>query len=280
MVQIITDSAADFEVEELKDKNIICVPMKITFGETEYEENVNLTKDEFYQMLRDSEEFPKTAQPSPFEFETHLERIKENGDECVIITISSQLSGTYQNACLTKNMVEFDECYVVDSLNATGGQRILVEEAIKLRDSGKSAKEIADVLESLKDRVTLMACVDTLEYLYKGGRISKTAYAVGSFANIKPLIEVSKEGKVEVLGKTISVKRGVKTICENISEVTPDENYPMYIVYSHNRKNADFLASKLSELGYDIPEENIFKIGATIGAHVGEGACGYIYIAK
>lgn len=280
MVKIVTDSAADYERDELESKNIICTPMRITFGENEYIENVNLTKDKFFELLESSEEFPKTSQPSVYEYETIFNQLKADGDECVVITISSALSGTYQNALLTKNMCEYKECYVIDSLNATGGQRILVDEAVRLRDDGKSAREIADILEKLKDKVVLMACVDTLEYLYKGGRLSKAAYTVGSMVNIKPVIEVSKEGKVEVPSKALSIRQGIRTICEAFAQNPPDTNYPIYIVYTHNRKNADILAKKIRELGYDIDDERIVNIGATIGAHVGKNACGYIYIEK
>ena len=205
MVRIITDSAADFEPYELEKHNIICVPMQISFDDNEYKENENLTKTQFYELMENSGVFPKTSQPTPYDFEVFLESFKDSGDECVIITISSALSGTYQNAFLVKNMLCYEGCYVVDSLNATAGERILVEYAVKLRDEGKSAKEIFDELEILKTKIKLFACVDTLEYLHKGGRLSKTAYTVGTIANIKPVIRVSEEGTVEVSAKAISM---------------------------------------------------------------------------
>lgn len=138
-----------------------------------------------------------------------------SGDECVIITISSVLSGTYQSAFLVKNMLDYENCYVVDSLNATAGQRLLVDYAVKLRGEGKSAKEIFDELEIVKTKIKLYACVDTLEYLHKGGRLSKTAYTVGTFANIKPVIRVSEEGAVEVSSKAMSMKGGINVIQKN-----------------------------------------------------------------
>lgn len=280
MVKIITDSAADYEANELSEKDIICVPMTITFGEDEYQENRNLTKTQFYELLESAEEFPKTAQPTPFDYESIFEECKDAGDECVVITLSSALSGTYQNAVLSKNMAEYDECYVVDSLNATAGQRLLVDYAVKLRDEGKSAKEIAESLEAIKNNVVVTACIDTLEYLYKGGRLSKTAYTIGSMVNIKPLIIVSEEGKVEVTSKALSTKQALRSICSEISEREPNPDFPIYVVYSHNRKNADSLAKKLRDMDYEIKEENILNIGATIGTHVGHNACGYIYLAK
>lgn len=280
MVKIITDSAADFEPCELRKLDIVCIPMKISFDEKEYRENENLTKQEFYELLESSETFPKTSQPSPLELEEYLSKFKNSGDECVIITISSALSGTYQSAVMIKDMTEYDNCYVIDSLNATGGERMLVEQAVKLRNDGKSAKEIYDALEKLKGRIKLMACIDTLEYLYKGGRLSKTAYTVGSMVNIKPVIKVSDEGKVEVCSKALSIRQGIKSICDTLTKINPDTSYPIYVVYSYNRKNADILVKHLSAKGYDIPEERIINIGGTIGSHVGTNACGYICIAK
>lgn len=278
MVQIITDSAADFEPQELEAKNILCVPMKILFGTDEYTENSNLSKEKFYDLLVSSEDFPKTSQPTPFDFESCLQKIKYSGDECVVITISSALSGTYQSASITKDMLDFENCHVVDSLNAACGQRLLVNEAVRLRDSGKSAAEISSALEELKGRIRLLACIDTLEYLYKGGRLSKTAYSVGSMINIKPVIKVSSEGKVEVCGKTLNIRQGIRSICDNLLKNPPRKDYPIYVVYSHTRKNADLLADSIRKSGYQVLDENIVNIGAAIGAHIGIGACGYAYV--
>lgn len=280
MVRIITDSAADFEPHEIEKLNISCAAMQVTFGENEYKENENLTKDEFYDLLENSGEFPKTSQPTPYDFEVLLEEFMENGDECVIITVSSALSGTYQNAFLVKNMLDYENCYVIDSLSATGGERLLVEHAVKLRDEGKTAREIAEETEKLKARLKVIACIDTLEYLHKGGRLSKTAYAVGSLANIKPLITVSKEGKVEVMSKALSIKNGINSLCRKLQTEKPDTAYAMYIVYSNNKKNAEALAAALKKEGYEILPENIVNIGAAIGAHIGSNACGVIYITE
>ncbi len=280
MIRIITDSAADFEPAELADKNIICTPMKINFGDKEYTENVNLTKDSFYELLVSSGDFPKTSQPAPFDFEKVLTPAMEAGDEAVIITISSALSGTYQNAALVKNMLEYEDCHVVDGLSATAGQRILVEHAVRLRDEGRAAAEIAVELTELRGRIEIFACIDTLEYLYKGGRISHTSYTVGSFVNIKPIITVSREGRVEVAAKALSMRKGIKNICAHMEKVKPDLNYPVYLVYSHDRKNTELLAEALRSAGYEISNSQLVNIGAAIGAHIGVGACGVIYVSK
>ena len=280
MVKIITDSAADFEPQELEKYSVTCVPMQISFDDNEYKENENLTKKQFYDLLENCKSFPKTSQPTPYDFEVMLEEFMENGDECIIITISSALSGTYQNAFLIKNMLDYENCYVLDSLNATAGQRLLVDYAVKLRDEGKTAKEIFDELEILKTKIKLYACVDTLEYLHKGGRLSKTAYTVGTLANIKPVIRISEEGKVEVSSKAMSMKGGIRTVSKKLQTYIPNSNYPIYIVYSNNRKNADLLAEAIQKLDFEVFPENIINIGATIGAHVGSDACGVVFVSN
>lgn len=280
MVKIITDSAADFEQSELEKSGVICIPMNITVDGEEYLDNVSISKPEFYDLLESCVEFPQTSQPSLYEFEKYMQAFKENGDECVIITISSGLSGTYQNVVLTKNSLEYENCFVIDSLNATGGQHMLVDYAVKLRDEGKSAAEIAEELETFKRKSRLLACIDTLDYLYKGGRLSKITYTVGSMMNIKPIIRMTEKGKIEVCSKALSVRRGIRSICDSVEKFNPDTSYPFYIVYSHNRKNADILANHLRDMGYNVPEDKIVSIGATIGTHIGKNACGYICIAK
>ncbi len=280
MIRIITDSAADLEPAEIKAKNVICVPMQIYIDGKEYKENVNLTKDDFYELLEKSGDFPKTSQPSPADFEVVMEEAKSEGDECVVITVSSALSGTYQNAVISKNTLEYEKCYIIDSLNVAGGERILVERAVQLRAEGKTAEDIFKQLEQLKQRIVLVACVDTLEYLYKGGRLSKSAYALGSLANIKPIIEITKEGKVGIVGKNMSIRKSLRKMCEILNEIKPDNSYPMYIVYSHNKNNACLLAQYLKENGIVIDGSNMFNIGAAIGAHTGCNACGLVYIRE
>ena len=201
MIRIITDSAADFEPHELKENNIYCVPMQISFNDVEYKENENLSKEQFYELLEKCDCFPKTSQPAPHDFEVLLKEFMKNNDECIIITVSSSLSGTYQNASLVKNILAYENCYIVDSLNAAAGERLLTDYAIKLRNDGKSAKEIFGELEILKTKIKLYACLDTLEYLHRGGRLSKTAYTVGMIANIKPVIHILKDGTIKVSPK-------------------------------------------------------------------------------
>lgn len=280
MIRIITDSAADFEPAELEQLNITCIPLKVMFDETEYEENVSLSKDKFYELLLSSAQSPKTSQASPQVLLDLFGEAKEKGDSAIYITLSSALSGTYQSAVMAKNLVECGDCYVVDSLNATGGQRMILEYACRLRDAGKSARQIVAALESFRDRIVLYACIDTLEYLYRGGRISQTAYKIGTLANIKPIISVDLLGRVAVPAKAMGMRKGMDYLCKRLEVQKPDPQIPWYVMYTNNRSVGEALAERLNALGYEIPQERIIQVGAAIGSHVGPDACGLVYVAE
>lgn len=278
MIRIITDSAADFEPAELEQLNITCIPLTVTFGDEEYQENINLSKPKFYELLLGSGQYPKTSQASPQILLELFEAAKEAGDEAIYITISSGISGTYQTACMTRTMADYDGCYVLDSLNATGGQRMLVEYAARLRDQGASASEILEKVGDLRSRIVLYACIDTLEYLYRGGRISQTVYAIGSLAQIKPIIKVAEDGTIAVPAKAMGMRKGMDTLCKRIEQQKPSPEFPLYIMYTNNRSVGEKLADRVRDMGYDIPDSHIIGVGAAIGAHIGPDACGFIYV--
>lgn len=278
MVRIFVDSAADFEPNELENMDVACIPISVYFGDKEYRENENLSKQMFYKLIETEKDFPNTSQPSPHAFESVLKKVKNSGDEAVVITVSSALSGTYQGAVLAKNMLEYENCYVIDSLTASCGERILTEQAVRLRDAGKSAGEIAENLEKLRSRIVLYACIDTLEYLYKGGRISHSAYAIGSVAHIKPILRLSHSGGAEISAKALGIKRGIDYICKMIKKVPCDCNFPIYVMYTYNQKNGQALAQYLKRYGIDIPDSHIINVGAAIGSHIGLNACGIAYV--
>lgn len=278
MVRIITDSAADFEPIEMERMNVTCIPLTVMFGTTEYQENINLTKTEFYDLLRTSDEFPKTAQASPQVLTELFKAAAAAGDEAIYITISSGFSGTYQNAEMLCQKLKLPGTYVVDSETATGGQRMIVEYAVRLRDEGKSAAEIVAALEAMRKRVILYACMDTLEYLYKGGRISGVVYRAGSLAQIKPILQVDDEGKLAIPAKVMGMKKGMAFMCEKVQEMQPDADFPFYVMYTDDRVNGLALAERVRTLGIEVPEERIINVGAAIGTHIGPKACGLVYV--
>lgn len=278
MVRIITDSAADLEPWEYEKLGIVCIPLCVSFGDTEYQENVDLTKDKFYSLLERSGDFPRTAQASPYAVECMLKEAMDAGDETVIIALSSGFSGFYQNLVMVKNMLGYEDCYVIDSLTGTGGQRLLVEHAAKMRGEGKNAREIADGIEALRPRIVLYACMDTLEYLYRGGRISNAAYRVGSVANIKPILHISSDGLCEIPVKALGMRKGMDFLCKRPECRRPDKTFPLYVMFTGNRANGELLAQRLRGLGHEVPDEHIINVGAAIGSHIGPNACGLVYI--
>ena len=280
MVRIITDSAADFEPFELEKLNISCIPIKVMLGEEEYEENINLSKDQFFALLASTGATPKTSQPSPQILIDLFEDAKKVGEEAIYITLSSAISGTYQTAVMTREDVDCDDCYVFDSRNATGGQRLLVEYAVRLRDAGKSAKEIITALETVRDKIVLFACIDTLEYLYRGGRISQTVYKLGTMAQVKPIIRVSEEGSIEVPSKAMGMRKGMDLLCKRLEAQKPGADHRLYVMYTADRTIGQTLAQKVAALGYEVPEEQIIQVGAGIGSHIGPNACGIVYVAE
>ena len=281
MVRIITDSAADLEPQEYEKLGVTCIPLRVAFGEQEYQENVNLSKVRFYELLLEGGAFPKTSQASPAVLTELFENARENGEEALYITLSSALSGTYQTALMVREDVEYAGAYVFDSRNATGGQRMLVEYACRLRDEGKNAAEIIAGLESIRDRIELYACVNTLEYLHKGGRISHAVYTLGNLAQIKPIIAVDTEGKVTLPAKVMGMRKGMDFLCKRLTARKPDEDHPVYVMYTNNRTVAEALAQRMEAQGLGTtPPERIIPVGAAIGAHIGPEACGIVYVGE
>jgi len=275
-IRIITDSGSDIVGWE----EVTVVPLSITYGEESFKDGVEITTEQFYHKLVVEKNIPMTSQPSPQQFADVFEEVKNAGDSAVVINISSALSGTYQSAMIAKDMVEYEEIYIVDSMTATAGQRILVDEAIRLAKNGETAQNIASKLDELKNHIQVYAAVDTLEYLYKGGRVSAASAGIGTLAKIKPIIEVSKEGKVEVIAKAIGRKRAAKQLVEMISATQIDTNYNAYYIYSYDEKNCQDFKGLLEEEG-NLEKDTLLKeLGPTIGTHTGPGLFGLVYVRK
>lgn len=278
MIRILLDSSADYSAQEAKEHNLELVPINITFNGKNYLDGIDITKDEFYDLLTSSEEFPKTAQPSPQDYVDLFEDAKEKGDSIVYLSLSSSLSGTFQSATLAKSMVEYDEIYLVDTLSATRAIRIMAEYACKLREEGNDAATIAEKLEEFKSRVVILAALDTLEYLSKGGRLSKTAAAVGELANLKPIITVTPEGTIGVPAKALGRNKAISTLTKMITEKQIDTTFPIYSLYAVGEENTEKLEQKLGKEGVRVTKR--LQIGPTIGCHVGPGAYGVIFVTK
>lgn len=277
MIRFLVDTSSDYTVEEIKAKGMELVPLHITLGEADYRDGYDLTKDRFYELLTSNEEFPKTSQPTPQDFVDIFEDVQEKGDELICILLSSKLSGTYQSATLAKNIVEYDKIYLIDSLSATHGIRLLAEHAQELAAAGKRAEEIVAVLEEVKSKIKILAVVDTLEYLCKGGRVSKTTAAIGEMAKVKPMITVA-EGEVAVIGKSLGKNKAIGNLLKALGECEVDERFPIYSVSTLGEGNCEAFETRLTAEGYQFKER--LQIGATIGTHVGPGVFGMIFVQK
>lgn len=276
-IKIITDSASDITDNSRDD--LIVLPMTITFGDTEYKDGVNLTHREFFEKLVETDELPTTSQISPYEFEEVYKQLSDD-EEAVVITMSSKLSGTYQSACIAAS--EYPNVHVVDSENVTVGEHALVEYALRLKDGESDVLQIVESLEKHKKDIKLVALVDTLEYLQKGGRISKVTALVGGLLSIKPVIAIT-DGEVAILGKARGSKQGNNLLVQQINECGGiDFTMPYYLAYSGLD---DALIKKYIEDSRGLWQDGVEKlevslIGGTIGTHAGPGAIAVAFFAK
>lgn len=277
MIKFLVDSASDYEKTETEKKGILRIPITITLKD-KYILDGEITKDEFYQLVQNADELPKTSQPSPQDFLDVFEKAKENDDELICILLSSKLSGTLQSATLAKSMAGYDKIHIIDSLSATYVIKMMTEYGIQLRDSGKNALEIVDELEKIKSKIKLYAVLDTLENLKKGGRLSTVEAGIGTLAKIKPLVTLTEDGKVGMKGKSIGRKKALADIVKLVEKENINTNYPIYNIYSYGMDNNKLFLDKLNEIGI-APDESM-QIGPTIGTHIGPGAYGIIFVKK
>ena len=277
MIRFLVDTSSDYTVDEVKEKGMELVPLHITLGEADYRDAYDLTKEGFYELLTSSEEVPKTSQPSPQDFVEAFEEAEEKGDDLICILLSSKLSGTFQSAVLSKDIVEYDKIHLVDSLGATHMIRLMADYGQELAKEGKTAEEIVAALNEMKSKIKVLAVVDTLEYLCKGGRVSRAAAAIGEMAKVKPMITVS-EGEVGVIGKSLGKNKAIGSLLKALGECEVDERFPIYSVSSVGTENCDAFEKRLTAEGYEFKER--VQLGATIGTHVGPGAFGVIFVTK
>ena len=268
--RIIVDSTADLAAEYKSRVHI--VPLTVHFGEEEFVDGVTIDKKEFYEKLIETDVMPTTSQATPDAFAKEFAKAKEAGEAAVVITLSSELSGTYQSACIAAE--DFDNVYIVDGRTAAIGTGILTERALKLLDDGLSAEEIAATLEQEKKKVLIVALIDTLEYLKRGGRISKTSAAVGGVLNIKPVVSIDN-GVINMLGKARGSKMGNNLLVEEINKAGGiDFSKPVLLGYTGI---SDALLQKYIQDSKHIWEGNLAEIryeslGSVIGTHAGPGA--------
>lgn len=272
-VRIIVDSGSDMEAAYAAEHDVTVVPLKVAFSDGEYAQDVDLSRDEFYARLVESDEIPSTSQVPPVEFQRLFDEAVAAGDDVVCVCLSSKLSGTYDSACLAA-AAHPGRVFVVDSLNATVGERVVAERALSLRDEGLSAAAIAERLEAERGEVCLVAVLDTLEFLKKGGRISAATAIAGGLLSIKPVIGVV-DGEVAMLGKARGSKQGNNLLRQKIAESGGvDFSRPIWLGYTglDDALLRKYVADSRELFDTAVAEPPTTHVGSVIGTHVGPGA--------
>ena len=276
MIRIVVDTAADCALRSGVYDDLI--PLTVRVDETDYLDRVDLTPDGFYELLAHAKDLPKTSQPSPEAYFKVFRNAKKAGDPVICFTVSSLLSGTYQSACIARDMVDYEQIYVIDTCMASHLIGILAEYARKRIGEGADVEQIVAECEALKGRVKVFAGLETLEYLQKGGRLGKTSAAVGQIAGIKPIVTFTPEGTVNAGMKAIGVPRAIAAIVSKVQSLSIDETFPVYSLYTSGTENTRKLEQKLAQAGIHVHQ--IRQVGPTIGAHVGPGVYGVVVVVK
>ena len=271
-IKLIIDSTANIR-ESSKKKIDYIVPLTVHFGSEEFIDGVTISNDEFYTKLQTNENFPSTSQATPDKFMKVFDQIDKE-DSAIVITISSNLSGTYQSAVLAAS--EYDNIHVIDSEAVTIAAGVLIEYAIDLVEQGLTLEDIIDELEEKKKKIELLGIFDTLEYLQKGGRLSKTAAFAGEILKIKPIISIIS-GDITVPAKTRGNKKAISIFNKELSE-NCDINYDLPFLFGYTGLSDENLVNYF-ESSKDLWSESYdhISIGSVVGTHAGPGAIAIAY---
>ncbi|MDE5563503.1 MAG: DegV family protein [Clostridiales bacterium] len=281
MIKIIIDSASDIVKSEADDMGIYLVPMKVRFGDEEYSDGIDLSHKEFFEKLIESAELPQTSQVNEYSWEESFGELTADGSEVIAITISSKLSGTYSSA--VKAAKKFGgKVHVVDSIQACIGERVLLEYALRLVNEGKSAADIVKELNDKKHKIQLLAVLDTLKYLRKGGRISSVAAIAGELLSIKPVISVTK-GEIKLLGKAMGSKKS-NNLLNQLVDKCGGIDFDMPYALAYSGLSDTYLQKYLNDSEHLWKDKTEFipshMIGSTIGTHAGPNAIAVSFFAK
>lgn len=272
--KIITDSASDLPQKLIDQYQIEFTSLTIAYDDKTFQDGKDLSRDEFYFRLIEAKQIPKTSQPSPQAFYQLIKATLDQDLETVIITLSSGLSGTYDSARIARDQFSPDQqkrIHIVDTLNASIGQGLLVYEAAKMAKDGFSGSEIADRIIQRRQQLNSIFTVDTFEYLLKGGRVSKFKATLGTILDIKPILYVDPEGKLAVLEKVRGRKKAISRLLDIMAEKGKDlSGQTVGIVHARALEDAQKLADEIKSR-FGSKEIIIGELSATIGTHTGPG---------
>lgn len=273
MIRIVTDSASGITKTQAQDLGVDRVSLTVRFAEFAYDQEADPDNAQFYKLLERCKQFPTTSQPSPDAFVKVLSEAKEAGEGVVAVLISSGLSGTIQSAKIAGETVAHPDLHIIDSRCAIMPQRILVEYAVKLRNAGVKVKELVREVERIRDRVKVWGLLDTLTYLYKGGRLPRAAALAGNLLGIKPIV-TTREGIIALAGRA----RNFHALLNKFSQAPGfDPEFPVYFGYTASSEQAEKMETIVREQ-HAAARTAIFSIGACIGAHVGPNGVAISYV--
>lgn len=275
-IKIITDSTLDLPSDLIKEKNIEVLPLLINFGEESYLDGVEINTREMLDRIERENILPTTAQITPNRFEEVFKKYLDEGYKIVTLLLSSEMSGTYQSACIAKNMLDTDDIVVIDSRNVTSGLGVLALKACEFRDNGDNIFEIEEKIKGIIPKVKSSLSFESLENLVRGGRLSKTAGTIGSVLGLRLILEV-KDGQMAVKDKVRGSKKALKKVISDFESGNVDINSPIVLLEILNEEIYSGLKKYFEENNINYIDA---KVGCTVGIHSGTRACGIFFIEK
>lgn len=278
---IITDSASDILQDEADTMGIHLVPLDIFFGGQHFLRNTEELFDHFYDLLKEREDFPTTSQPAPDAYCGLYAQAQKAAEEVLVICLSGALSGTVESARIAAQLSGYAEhIHIMDTRHAIASQRLMVEEAVRMRDEGAQVAEILARLEWLRDHIRICGVLDKLEYLRRGGRIPAGLAKVGDLLSIKPVVVVDN-GEVAPMAKVHGRHAGEKRLLQEFENLPRDMNWPVLFLYSRGRRFVDAFAAEFRErFSIEESDTRTIQIGPTIGAHLGPDCVGLCFVSQ
>jgi DegV family protein with EDD domain len=274
MIKIVTDSTAYLPESYVQEHDIRIVPLYVHFGEEAFKDQVEISSEEFYARLKKASDLPTTSQPSAGEFHQVFKELVDGGNEIVVLTISSKLSGTWNSATAAREMLPDAPISVIDTLTTSMSQQIMVEEAVKAIAAGATREEIVELMEAIKPKMRLLFTVDTLEYLAKGGRIGNAKAFLGTLLSVKPIL-VLQDGAIEPLEQVRSKRKAVARmlevfegyVAENPSEAR------LGLIHAMVPEEMQALAQEIQR-DLNCAKPSVGHVGPVLGVHTGPGVVG------
>ena len=276
MIRLIIDSTADLTAQEIEDLGVTVIPMKVCVDDKEYLAGVNLQNEEFFDLLKKCKTLPHTTQINQDEYQNIIKPFLDKGEDVFVMSLSSGLSGSFNSLRLASEELNSAHLEIFDTQNVTLGFKVLVFEALKLIKSGVSLHEHKAKMEELKQKCRLIAVVDNVKYLIKGGRLSLVAGIAVTALNIKPIVTI-KNGKVVVLSKGIGYNHPIKNLIKNLSNIDLEKS--ICIAHSNDLTRFEQFKKEI-EKALNIKCEGCTGIGPIIGTHAGPGCVAIAYLEK